>query len=130
MVGTWYLADVDEAGAPTAVYRVVANETAVEERLFPGPAKEMLTTYFIDAGRLTLTHFCGLGNQPTMAAVDGPDDEINFEFIGITDLTAPTSQHMHEHTLDFFEDPDRADSASILWNDGAEAERRFFPLQR
>ena len=130
MAGTWYLADASEEDAPTAIYRVVANETAVEERLFPGQAKEMITMYFIDDGRLTLTHFCALGNQPTMAAVAGDDDEINFEFVAITDLDSPASQHMHEHTLEFHEDPDRVDSTWILWNDGMEAERRRFPLRR
>ena len=130
MAGTWYLADAEDGDAPTAIYRVVANETAVEERLFPGQAKEMITMYFIDEGRLTLTHFCALGNQPTMGAVDGDADEINFGFIGITDLASPTSQHMHEHTLEFHDDPDRVDSTWILWNDGTEAERRLFPLQR
>jgi hypothetical protein len=130
MAGTWYLADAADGDAPTAIYRVVANETAVEERLFPGQAKEMITMYFIDEGRLTLTHFCALGNQPTMGAVEGDDDEINFGFIGITDLASPTSQHMHEHTLEFYDDPDRVDSTWILWNDGAEAERRRFPLER
>ena len=37
---------------------------------------------------------------------------------------------MHEHTLEFHDDPDRVDSTWILWNDGAEAERRRFPLER
>ncbi len=130
MAGTWHLVDAGAEDAPTAIYRVVANETAVEERLFPGQAKEMITMYFIDEGRLTLTHFCALGNQPTMAAVSGPEDQIHFEFMGITDLTSPESPHMHEHTLEFFENPDRVDSTWILWKDDAEAERRRFPLER
>lgn len=130
MAGTWHLVDAAPDDAPTAIYRIVANETAVEERLFPGQRHEMITMNFIDDGRLALTHYCALGNQPTMAAVAGPEDEIHFEFVGITDLDSPTSQHMHEHTLEFLDDPDRVDSTWILWNDGAEAERRRFPLER
>lgn len=130
LAGTWYLVDAAADDAPTAIYRIVANETAVEERLFPGQRREMITMYFIDEGRLTLTHYCALGNQPTMAAVAGPEGEIHFEFVGITDLDSPTSQHMHEHTLEFLADPDRVDSTWILWEGGVEAERRRFPLER
>ena len=130
MVGDWYLLDSEPGDAPTATYRLSANETAVVERLFPGQRKEMVTMYFVDEGRLKLTHFCALGNQPTMGAIPGPEDEIEFEFIEISNLASPTAQHMHEHVFEFTDDRNRVDSTWVLWNDGREAERRFFPLQR
>ncbi|MAC19046.1 MAG: hypothetical protein CMJ23_05080 [Phycisphaerae bacterium] len=130
MIGDWYLVDAEPGDAPTATYRLSANETAVVERLFPGQRKEMVTMYFIDDGRLKLTHFCALGNQPSMGAIPGDDDVVEFEFIGITNLAAPTAQHMHEHVLEFTDDRNRVDSTWVLWNDGSEAERRFFPLER
>lgn len=130
MVGDWYLVDADPGDGPTATYRLSANETAVVERLFPGERKEMVTMYFVDDGRLKLTHFCALGNQPTMGAIPGPENEVEFEFLGITNLSAPTARHMHEHVLEFTENRNRVDSTWVLWNQGSEAERRLFPLQR
>ena len=130
MIGDWYLVDAEPGDAPTATYRLSANETAVVERLFPGQRKEMVTMYFIDDGRLKLTHFCALGNQPSMGAIPGDDDVVEFEFIGITNLASPTAEHMHEPVLEFTDDRNRVDSTWVLWNDGAEAERRFFPLER
>lgn len=132
LVGDWYLIDAEPEDGPTATYRLSANETAVVERLFPGERKEMVTMYFVDDGRLTLTHFCALGNQPTMGALSGadPEDEIEFEFLGITDLESPTGMHMHEHVFEFTEDDNRMTSVWVLWNGGAEAERRRFPLER
>src|SRR4051812_19731243 len=48
----------------TVVYRVVAGGSAVEERIFPGTPEEMVTMYYDKQGKLSLTHYCMLHNQP------------------------------------------------------------------
>lgn len=126
--GTWYRTDEDQQ-TPIAIFEGLANGTAMLERLFPGEDKEMVTMYFVDDGALKLTHFCALGNQPTMVAGPGSADQIDFGFQSITSLGAPTEAHMHEHVI-AFNKPDQVDATWVLWKNGEEAERRFFPMQR
>lgn len=56
----------------------------------------MLTTYYVDNGRLMITHFCGAGNQPRMVAaglsLDG--QRITFRLHDVTNLTSPETGHM------------------------------------
>jgi len=126
--GTWYRTDQDQQ-TPVAIFEELANGTAMLERLFPGQEKEMITMYFVDDGALKLTHFCALGNQPTMVAVPGDAEQLDFCFHSITALGASTEAHMHEHII-AFNAKDQVDATWVLWKNGSEAERRFFPMQR
>jgi hypothetical protein len=54
-------------GEPASVeYRVTSGGTAVEEKLGPGTPHEMVSMYHDVNGRLTMTHYCMLGNQPQL----------------------------------------------------------------
>ena len=129
LVGDWYRTD----GAPTdgayATYRMVAKDSALEERIFPGTEREMVTMYFVDKDRLKLTHFCNLGNQPTMEAKPGNADLLEFGFLGATNLKSPEARHMHEHSFSFL-GKNRINATWIRWIGGKEAERLHFPLAR
>ena len=51
----------------TVTYRLIANNSALAETLFPGTPHEMITVYHLDSDKLLLTHYCTAGNQPTLA---------------------------------------------------------------
>ncbi|MCP4729351.1 MAG: hypothetical protein QF437_27075 [Planctomycetota bacterium] len=129
LVGDWYRTD----GAPTdgayATYRMVAKDSALEERIFPGTEREMVTMYFVDKDRLKLTHFCNLGNQPTMEAKPGNADLLEFGFLGATNLKSPEARHMHEHSFSFL-GKNRIDTTWIFWDGGKEADGRHYSLVR
>ena len=129
LVGHWYRTD----GAPTdgayATYRMVAKDSALEERIFPGTEREMVTMYFVDKDRLKLTHFCNLGNQPTMEAKPGNADLLEFGFLGATNLKSPEARHMHEHSFSFL-GKNRIDTTWIFWDGGKEADGRHYSLVR
>lgn len=129
MVGDWYRTDAAASDGPVMQYSIAANGSAVVERLFPGEEKEMVTMYFVDGDRLKLTHYCALGNQPTMVARASEGDRIDFEFVGVSNLASKNSAHMHEHEIEFLGE-NRVDATWILWKDDQEAERRLFPVER
>ena len=53
---------------PTAAeYRVAANGSVVVERNFPDTPKEMISVYHDRGGKLSMTHYCALANQPQMS---------------------------------------------------------------
>ena len=54
-------------GTPAVVeYRVTSGGSAVEEKLFSGTPHEMVSMYHDTAGKLSMTHYCMLGNQPEL----------------------------------------------------------------
>jgi hypothetical protein len=105
--GTWTGTHRHE-GQPkpvTVTYRVTAGGSAVMETIDPGTPMEMVTFYTLDAGNLVLTHYCMLGNQPTMVAQasDRPN-RIPFVFTGCGNLRSPEAPHMHDATLTLVDD--------------------------
>ena len=86
-------------GMPPAhsVFRVTAGGSAVEETIFPGTKMEMFSVYHMDKGRLLMTHYCMLGNQPRMKlnAAKSTATGLVFDFDGGTNFNPRRDTHMH-----------------------------------
>src|SRR5271156_1678238 len=67
LVGTWKgtSPDMDE-GTIEVRYHLSSGGTAVVETISPGSPHEMTTVYYDEGGKLTMTHYCMLGNHPIM----------------------------------------------------------------
>jgi hypothetical protein len=55
-----------------------------------------VTMFYLDDGRLTLTHYCDAGNRPRMIARTLADGTIDFEF---ADISGDMKYHMHHSTF-------------------------------
>ena len=84
-----------------SIFRITAGGSAVQETIFPGTKMEMLSVYHMDKGRLLMTHYCALGNQPRMKLNAGKStaSELVFDFDGGTNLNPHRDAHMHSLTL-------------------------------
>ena len=82
LVGTWKgTADMGQGPMEfTVEYRLVAGGSAIEERIFAGSPKEMVTMYHDKKGKLSLTHYCMLGNRPGMLLKSSDGKTLNFDF--------------------------------------------------
>ncbi len=101
MVGDWVQVDKDgkATGVVMSKMRLTAGGSAILEILFPGTDQEMVSLYYQDGPKLMLTHYCVLGNQPTMQARFGVDkNQLVFEFVSGTNME-PTDSHMHRGTF-------------------------------
>lgn len=130
--GTWVAqGDGNDAKPGTKVlYRVTAGGSAVEETLFAGEPHEMVTVYALDHGRLAMTHFCALGNQPHMEAQPSADPRvITFVCTSLGNGDPAHSMHMHEGEITFV-DADHVKSAWTLWGEGKPQDVKHFVLQR
>jgi hypothetical protein len=132
LAGDWVAADKD--GKPTDKFissiRVTAAGTAIQETLFPGSDKEMLTIYHLDGADLVLTHYCMLGNQPRMRAEPTGDvNKIAFKFIGGTNLKSNDEHHMHQATLTIA-GKDRFTAEWVSCKDGKPCHQVSFKLVR
>ena len=85
--------------------RVIARGTGVLfESSFTGePDEGMATVFYVDKGRLLLTHYCEAGNQPTLVATSASADgnTITFEFLSGTGMKSREDGHMDKLLLKF-----------------------------
>ena len=61
----------------------------------------MTTVYHMDGDELRMTHFCNAGNQPRMKAASYHGDSIHFDFVDVTNLSAPEAYHTRTLRVEF-----------------------------
>ncbi|MGD0309734.1 MAG: hypothetical protein ABSC02_10630 [Acidobacteriota bacterium] len=78
-------------------YRLVSNDSALEETLHAGKDETMITMYHLDGDRLMATHYCAAGNQPRMVAAQDAKspNAFSFQFLDATNMANPDVGHMH-----------------------------------
>jgi hypothetical protein len=131
LVGTWKgKADMGQGMTEfTVEYRLISGGSAIEERIFAGTPKEMLTIYHDRKGKLALTHYCMLGNQPGMALKSADSKSLKFDFDPKCGVDEKSEMHMHALTITF-EDPDTIVQDWKLYQDGKMKESHPFTLKR
>jgi hypothetical protein len=107
LVGDWTHKD-DKTGKEvvTLRYRVISGGTAVEEEMLPGSPYSMTSIYTLDNGRLAMTHFCSMGNQPHLRATTASTaSRIEFECIGGGgNMKSENDYHIHHLVFTFLSD--------------------------
>ena len=104
LVGEW---EADTGmGKVHVSYELIAGGTALVERESSDKMPAMLTVYYVDGGRLLLTHYCMAGNQPRMQAhrFDAATGEMEFQFLDATNLASPGAGHMHNARIRVLDD--------------------------
>jgi len=94
--GTWSGIEIkDGQKTPVKVqYRLTSGGTAVEEIFSPGTPKEMVSLYTVDGGKLLMTHYCTLGNQPRMKLSESKPGKIKLTMVDATGMESPREPHM------------------------------------
>ncbi len=93
-------------------YELTSAGNAVVERFAAGTSHEMVTVYHDYNGRLAMTHYCSLGNQPHMELKNPGGNDLSF----VLSETAPglvslNEMHMHALTIAV----DGKDSITHTW---------------
>jgi len=116
LVGVWNGKGMDmgkEMEQLKVIYELTSAGNAIVERFAAGTPHEMVTVYHDFNGKLTMTHYCSLGNQPHMELRNpGENNNMTFELSekvpGLVSLNEP---HMHALAVDF----DGKDSITQTW---------------
>jgi len=100
LAGTWE-GKTSDGKTATVEYQVVSNGSAIMERLHPHGELAMITMYSPDDSRLSVTHYCSVGNQPQMQtdALSGPAQKYTFHFVRATNLAKESDGHMTQLIL-------------------------------
>jgi hypothetical protein len=103
LVGEWQ-ADTS-MGKVHITYESIAGGSALVERETMGNMPPMETVFHLDGGRLLLTHYCDLGNQPRLEAraYDPKAQKLDFAFLDATNLASPAASHMHSASYRFID---------------------------
>ena len=109
-------------------YRLIAGGTAVMADIKMGD-EAMTSLFYVDKGRLLMTHFCPSNNQPRMQAVIDPGGKtVTFDFLDATNLPSPEAGHMHK-VVYAFADGDHY-SEDWTWKHAGKDSHFQFEMQR
>jgi hypothetical protein len=129
MPGSWEGKTQD--GHPVEVtFKVVSGGSAVMSEIQGHGPENMISMFHLDGpGRLLLTHYCGAGNQPRMAASVSPDGKtMTFDFVDATNLATPDAGHMQRMVLTMVDDNHHTEEWTFL--DHGKEQKEFFDLRR
>jgi hypothetical protein len=131
LVGTWKgPSDMDgKKGETKVIYHLTSGGSAVVETLDPGTPHEMITVFHDEGGKLAMTHYCAMGNQPHMKLVAADDKSLSLELAKGGSIDPAKDAHMHALTMTF----DGNDRLTEKWTSlaqGKESSHAVFTLAR
>jgi hypothetical protein len=118
-------------GEPLHVsFRDTAGGSALMSEIMGEGHHDMVSMIHLDGpNRLVLTHYCGAGNQPRMAATTSPDGKtITFDFFDATNLSAPDAGHMQRVVIAMLDSNHHTEDWTF--NDHGKEMKEFFDLRR
>ena len=116
LVGKWS-AESPMMGKMNTEFRLLAGDSVIEERFAGGTPMEMLSVYHDVNGKLTMTHYCMLRNQPRMKLVKSSADSLTFDLAPTPGLNPAKDKHMHGATYTFL-DANHFKLEGVSWENG------------
>lgn len=133
LVGTWTATlDMDNDGKTETyrmVYRTTSGGTALEETIFAGSPKEMISVYHMDNGKVLMTHYCMLNNQPRLQEIEAAKNFIKLDMRDITNASSPKDPHMGGLTVTF-KDKDHIEQSWVHFNADGTSQNSVFSWTR
>lgn len=77
-------------------YKVSSNGSTVVETMFPGSKHEMVNVYHDKSGKLAMTHYCSVGNQPHLDLVAMEGKTLSFSLSPEDRAHLAKEGHMHD----------------------------------
>ena len=130
LAGTWEGTDpMAPDGKMKVVYEVTSNGSAVVERMGPGTPYEMVSVYHDEKGKLAMTHYCAIGNQPRLVLEAASPGKIKLAFAKNNVINPKKEDHMHSLEIAFL-GPDQLKQEWSGYRGGKLEEPTVFTLTR
>jgi hypothetical protein len=110
-------------------YKVTSGGSALEETLFAGSPKEMISMYTVDQGKVLMTHYCMMGNQPRLQEVSSTKNQIKLDMRDATGMSSPNDPHMGGLTVTF-KDKNHIEQAWTHYNADGTSQVSVFQWER
>jgi len=99
------------------VLRTTSRGNALmHEMTSPSSADNPITMFYLDGGRVLLTHYCDAGNRPRMEGKLSPDGK-TFEFTFIDVAGSNLHQHMHHARFTFIDADHHTEDWTFMMGD-------------
>ena len=132
LVGTWKgTADMggDKPVEVTNTFELTSGGSAIVEKIMAGTPHEMVSVYCAEGGKLVMTHYCSMGNQPKMSLMKTSGNEMDFTMKGTTGIGSLKEGHMHSMNI-VWKDPDHITESWGMYMDGKLKGNKPFELTR
>jgi hypothetical protein len=80
-------------------YQLTAGGSALLETFAAGTPMEMVSVYHDRGGKLSMTHYCMLGNQPRMELQSSEEGKMMFTFSQDNEVECAKGMHMHSMAM-------------------------------
>jgi hypothetical protein len=130
LTGSWE--GKNSQGKPLqVVFRDTAGGSALMSEIKGEGHDDMISMIHLDGpNRLLMTHYCGAGNQPRMAAIVSPDGKaFTFTFFDGTNLASPDAGHMQRVVFTILDANHHTEDWTFRAGAGKEM-KEFFDLRR
>ena len=111
-------------------YRVTSGGSAVMETLSPGTSHEMVSLYHDKAGKLFMTHYCMLGNQPELELKNIDNGRMNFESSAQTRADLKGQMYMNSLALEQLDKNQLVQTWTAVNADGKPLDSSVFTLKK
>ena len=103
LAGTWKgMMKMGDKTMPMNVsYKVSSAGSSIVETTFPGQPNEMVSIYTEVKGKVKMTHFCAMQNQPTLSLKGSTKDSLDFDYVSGTNIDEKKDAHMRSLSLKF-----------------------------
>lgn len=99
--GSW-VGTNENAKSTTVSYKLTSAGSTVMETLASPEGGDMVTMYHVNNGKVMMTHYCALNNQPRMESTASSNpDQIAFNFVDGTNMSDAKATHMHKLVITF-----------------------------
>jgi hypothetical protein len=104
LAGSWVGTTTQGKSDATSI-RVVSNGTAIEEIMNSPGETQMVSMYTADGPRVSLMHYCSMGNQPHLetGSITANDTHYSFVYKGAENLASPSASHISHLNLQFID---------------------------
>lgn len=103
LVGDWKgsgVMDGQKVDAKTS-FRLTSGGSAIVETMAGGTPHEMTNVYHLVDGKVTMTHYCAMGNAPQMKMTKADAKSMSFEAVRANGIDPAKTPHMHALTYQF-----------------------------
>ena len=101
--GKWTGESVENNGEPkpvTITYALTSGGSAVIETIDPGTSHEMTSIYHDKSGKLSMEHYCMLGNQPSLELKNSSEGKLDLDLSADGQALLGKEMHMHSLTIE------------------------------
>lgn len=131
LVGTWK-GTATKNGKSMEVknsFELTSGGSAIMEKVNEGAENEMISVYCAENGKMTMTHYCSVGNHPKMILKKSTDNEMDFEMKGTDGIGSAKDMHMHGMDI-IWKGPDHITESWYLFSGGKKQGTCPFELTR